>query len=95
MELEPLDIERFARAVEGFQSFIDQLQEKPSTSNSSIIQINAGGLGIWLSVTCCCVCFAITMACVGLSVYNMYKTDRMSDYLQAIYLQAPQLRPKE
>lgn len=107
MELDPADVERFAKAVVGFQGFIDQLKDNGSSnSNTSTIQVNAGGIGVWIAATCCAVMFAI-MASMSLFAVYLFQTQnekihvlesgqsKMQDYLNAIYQMAPNLKPKD
>lgn len=68
-------------------------------SSTSTIHVNAGGAGLWIAVTCCIV---TTIIAIGMGIgwaVTAYKQgtqiDRMQDYLNAIYVQAPQLKPKE
>lgn len=73
--------------------------KRPGNSSNATIQVNAGGIGMWVAVTCCAVMFVlgIAMAVLGGLAYTstQQRLDRMQDYLNAIYMQAPQLKPKE
>jgi len=75
-------------------------------NNTSTITINAGGVGVWVAVTCCLVMlFSTLIGAVWLSrefarvdkELNERKEEgqRMQSYLSAIYVQAPSLRPPE
>ena len=68
---------------------------KHENSSASTITVSAGGVGLWIAVTCTIACFIMSSGAAVLSIYGFYRGDRMSDYLQAIYAQAPQLKPKE
>lgn len=72
---------------------------RPGNSSNATIQVNAGGIGMWVAVTCCAVMFVlgVSMAVLGGLAYTstQQRLDRMQDYLNAIYMQAPQLKPKE
>lgn len=70
------------------------------------IHVNAGGMGVWVATTACCVMLAVNLVMVVmfLSTEARYtaemkdqssKISKMQDYLNAIYAQAPQLKPKE
>ena len=73
--------------------------KRPGNSSNATIHINAGGIGMWVAVTCCAVMFVlgVSMAVLGGMAYTstQQRLDRMQDYLNAIYMQAPQLKPKE
>lgn len=59
------------------------------------IHINAGGIGVWIATTCCCVMLAISIL-LGLAVINQSrKIDELNAYLTAIYMMAPSLKPEE
>lgn len=75
-------------------------------NNHMTLTVNAGGVGVWICVTC----FIAVLACslVGSfwmsselsSIHHDLKdrkdeNDSMKSYLAAIYVQAPQLKPKE
>ena len=63
--------------------------------NESTITINAGGAGVWIAVTCCIVSFVINVALAVAFLNHDRKIDDLGDYLQAIYAQAPYLKPEE
>lgn len=59
------------------------------------IHINAGGVGVWIAITCCCVMVAISIL-LGLMVINQgRKIDDLNAYLTAIYMMAPSLKPEQ
>lgn len=107
MDLEQGDIEKFQEAINKFGLLMDKL---PNGSSNSEIHINAGGIGIWLCTTACFVMLAcmVVGGVVG-SVWvgrefsrvdavlkdRKDENDSMKSYLSAIYMQAPQLKPKE
>jgi hypothetical protein len=63
--------------------------------NESTITVNAGGAGIWVAVTCCIVSFVINVALAVAFVNHDRKIDDLGDYVNAIYMMAPHLKPKE
>lgn len=73
--------------------------KRPTQSGNAVIHVNAGGIGMWVAVTCCAVMFVVglSMAVLGGLAYTstQQRMDRMQDYLNAIYMQAPQLKPKD
>jgi hypothetical protein len=75
------------------------LRPRRTGSGNATINIQAGGVGLWIAVTCCAVMFAlcIAMVVVGGIAYSsqQQRMDRMQDYLNAIYMMAPSLKPKE
>lgn len=65
-----------------------------SNSSTATISVNAGGTAVWASVTVCCVMFAINVMLAVVVFYLLMKVDALSDYIQAIYAIAPQLKPQ-
>lgn len=61
--------------------------------SSSIITVNAGGIGVWVATTACLVMLAINLVLVAIVMDQSRKVDDLGDYLNAIYMQAPYLKP--
>lgn len=59
------------------------------------IHINAGGVGVWVATTACLVMLAINVVLVAVVMDQSRKVDDLGDYLNAIYMQAPYLKPPE
>lgn len=70
------------------------------------VNVNAGGIGVWLACSAAAVCFVLAVA--GALVFGAQSNRQDSeirdlrrelqvakDYLAAIYVQAPSLRPKD
>ena len=67
----------------------------PESGNVTQFTVQAGGIGVWLCVTACVVMFVLT-AVLGILFLDLSrKYDRMQDHLSAIYMMAPQLKPKD
>ena len=66
-----------------------------NTGNQSTITLNAGGLGIWLSVTCCIVMLATNLFLVALYLDQQRQIASLNEYLAAIYMLAPSLKPEK
>ncbi len=77
------------------ERLIDAMNRHKDNSSQSTITLNAGGVGVWISVTVCSVMLAINMALIVILVNHDRKIDDLSHYLNAIYMVAPQLKPKE
>lgn len=86
--------ERFLEAARRFE-VMAMRDPPPRGDNTATIHVNAGGLGLWAAVTCAVVCGALTVVLAAGFLFLAFKYDRMQDYLNAIYAQAPHLRPKE
>ncbi len=73
-----------------------ELKKSASTTstNTQTIRFDVGGVAIWLSLTCCIVTVFLVIVAGFFYVDQMRRVDKMQDYLNAIYLQAPSLRPK-
>jgi hypothetical protein len=73
---------------------------------NATITVNAGGVGVWVAVTCC-ISMLVGMSIAGLWVSREFmsidsasraqdnKISTMTDYLQAIYAKDPSLKPKD
>lgn len=84
---------RLADALEKFSRKADQLMEA-GTRNSAKIEVNAGGTGVWIATTACCVMVAVGLF-MGLWVVDLSRrVSELNNYLQAIYMMAPQLKPE-
>lgn len=81
-------------ALNRFSEKADSLL-KTGTMNSANIHVNAGGVGIWIATTACLMMLAVNVFLIWLFVSQSGKVDKMQDYLNAIYMQAPHLKPKE
>jgi len=86
------EIQRFERAVARFS---EALAASSNTGNQSTITLNAGGVGVWIAVSACAVMLAINVALAVMLVNHDRKIDDIGHYVQAIYMVAPQLKPKE
>lgn len=81
-------------ALNRFAERTDRLLQSSGNSNANI-SFNAGGVGLWAAVTCAVVCGVLTLAMSAAFIVLVTKYDRMQDYLNAIYMQAPHLKPPE
>lgn len=65
-----------------------------SQGGASTITVNAGGIGVWISVTCCGIMLACNLFMIALYVDQQQQIRDLSDYLTAIYAMAPHLKPE-
>lgn len=86
------ELTELAIALNRFSDRIDRLERVSSNSN---VSINAGGVGVWIATMAAVVCFVMTMVMLVLYVDQSRKVDDLGHYLQAIYAQAPNLKPEE
>lgn len=100
----PNEVQQLAQSIatsaDRIDSALGRLADyRASVASSAVIRVDAGSFGLWFSATCCAimVVVAILMGLFG----GFYlqdqdkRLDKMQDYLNAIYVQAPQLQPKE
>lgn len=59
---------------------------QPSNSSASTITVNAGGIGVYIAVTCCAVMLAVNILLVAIIVDHSRKLDRLQDYVTATYM---------
>lgn len=75
-------------------------------TNTTTVQINAGGVGVWLCTTALAVVCALSVVFVVVSRQEAQRRDTemtelrrdvqtLRDYLAAIYASAPHLKPEE
>lgn len=86
------ELTELAVALNRFSDRIDRLERVSSTAQ---VSVNAGGVGVWMAAMAACLCFVMTMVLLVLYVDQSRKVDDLGHYLQAIYAQAPELKPQE
>lgn len=84
------DSERLAEVLTG----IAEVLRSNRPSSNQAITINGGGLGVWIASLCCAVMLGMSVM-GGVAFFTMQRQiNDLQHYLQAIYMQAPDLRPK-
>lgn len=100
--------QRLMVQLEQLEKRLDSMAERRSNTQTGVstITVNAGGVGVWICGTACCVMLAVSMV-AGMWVSREFtridremgdrqdEMDRMQAYLSAIYAHAPHLKPKE
>ena len=82
--------------VAGLAHMVRSIAERAPTNGGNVtISVNAGGVGLWIAVTCAVVALIALLVAVLLHVDLSRKVDRVTDYQTATYMIAPQLKPKE
>lgn len=96
------EIEKLTGELSRLSRILDRIDSIKSTNSSSNIHINAGGMGIVIALGACLLCMTVAMGCGFAFISSKQeinrqdqKIERMQDYLQNIYQQAPWLKPKE
>jgi len=87
------DVARFARAVEQLDDVLTRTGG--NSGNQSTITLNAGGAAVWVAVTACAVMLAVNVMLVGTIISHERKLDDLADYIHAIYVMAPSLKPEK
>lgn len=93
--LDPDDVRRLSEAI----TRVDRLSQEMGTNgdshvNQSTVTIQAGGIGVWAAVTCCAVMLAVNLCLLSMLADHSRQIDRLNEYLSAIYMQAPHLKPE-
>lgn len=70
------DISRLERSISDLRDTLGAM--RPNSGVASTITINAGGIGIWLAVTCCCVMLA------AMAVGGLWAVTSLADHRAAI-----------
>ena len=67
---------------------LEKLAKEGSRGNTSAstITVNAGGIGVYIAVTCCAVMLAVNVLLVAIIVDHSRKLDRLEDYVTATYM---------
>jgi hypothetical protein len=105
MEIQGDTAERFIDALkkvaqqrEDIWKMEEEMHRKAHTNEQSI-NVNMGGMGLWIAVCCCAFTTVLCISCiiVGSAMYTRLdeKIDKTQDFLDAIYAEAPQLKPKD
>ncbi len=85
--------------TKGLERAADRLEQASrnlgNSGNQSTITLNAGGLGVWVCVTCCAVMLACNVFMIGLYLDQQSHIRDLDAYLAAIYQQVPWMKPKE
>jgi len=66
-----------------------------SNIQQSTVTVQAGGFGLWVATTCCALMLGMNLCLLVMLAGHDRKIERLEDYLQAIYTQAPHLKPKD
>ena len=86
-------LDEFKHESESLRSDLDHF--RPTSNSTSTIQVNAGGIGVWLAVTCCLLA-VLAVVFMSLVVLDQRREiDDLNHHLTAIYMLAPHLRPDE
>ncbi len=88
------DQRALADALDRFSRKADEILRSGNT-NTAKIEVNAGGVGVWIATTACCVMVAASLF-MGLWVVDLSrKVSELENYLNAIYMMAPSLKPDD
>lgn len=88
------DQRALADALDRFSRKADEILRQGNT-NTAKIEVNAGGVGVWIATTACCVMVAASLF-MGLWVVDLSrKVSELENYLNAIYMMAPSLKPED
>lgn len=85
---------------------LERMQAERGAQSISGLYINGGGVGVWIATTCCVVMIALLLVGSIWMSREFARVDkellerkeegqRMQSYLSAIYVNAPQLKPKD
>lgn len=109
-EIQEESLQELDRAVAEVRDFMRNRAGIRGGNNQMTMHVNAGGVGVWIAVTCCIVMLScltvggiLANAWLNSEFANIHsdlkdrrdENESMKAYLAAIYMQAPQLKPKE
>lgn len=75
--------------------FSDRVDALSRAGTSQTVTLSGGSFGIWIAGFAAVVCFLMFCVVLILFVNHDRKIDDLGDYLNAIYVQAPHLKPEE
>lgn len=87
-------IDRLAAELDGLRHDLKEYRQTLH-ANTATVSINAGGIGIWIASTCAAVSMTMCFAMGGVILNQQREIGELRQYLAAIYMQAPQLKPEE
>jgi hypothetical protein len=87
------DVARFARAVEQLDDVLTRTSG--NSGNQSTITLNAGGIGVWIATTACVAMLFVNLMLLAVIISHERKIDDLGDYIHAIYMVAPSLKPEK
>lgn len=75
--------------------FTDKADALLKGGTHQTVTLSGGSFGIWLAAFAAVVCFLMFCVVLILFVNHDRKIDDLGDYVNAIYMMAPHLKPKE
>lgn len=85
------DTKTLSEVIDGITELVSQARP----ASSSVITVQAGGVGLWVSVTACVVMLFMNVALLFTVLDHSRKIDRLEDYLQAAYRSVYQPEPHQ
>jgi hypothetical protein len=82
---------RLTAAIDALTKKID---EAPTRANTANVSVNAGGIGVWVASTCAAVAMTMCLAMGGVILNQQREIGELRQYLAAIYMQVPHLKPE-
>lgn len=82
-------------AINRFSEKADALLRTQANNATSTVTLSAGSFGVWVSAFCAGITFLMFCVILVLFVNHDRKIDDLGDYLNAIYMMAPQLKPEK
>lgn len=83
--------------LEGIRDLLDETRRilSPASHSTAQITVSAGGVGVWIAATAALLSMFAALVLAVLYVDQARRIDDLNHYLQAIYMQAPHLKPDE
>lgn len=78
-----------------FNRFADKADALLKGGTNQTVTLSGGSFGIWVSAFAAAVCFLMFCVVLILFVNHDRKIDSLNDYISAIYMAAPHLKPEE
>ena len=87
--------DEFKQAVDAVTAAVRdfRLSQFPQPGSSNI-QVNGGGIGVWIATVCCALMLGISVVGAMVILDQNRQISDLRDHLTVIYAQAPHLKPE-
>lgn len=72
----------------------DMRMSHPAAGGGSNIQVNGGGIGVWIATVCCALMLGVSAVSAMVILDHSRQISDLRDHLTVIYAQAPHLKAK-
>jgi|SRR6478752_7145369 len=92
---QPEAVEDVVKRVNRTLDKVDDMAGLANNRNTAKIEVNAGGIGLAFALAACALMLGINLGLAIMVVNHDRKIDELNNYLNAIYMMAPHLKPEK